>query len=321
MTALPWKRVHFTGIGGVGMSGLAHILLDWGVTVSGTDTEDSDFLQGLQARAEAVQAGHDPALVDGADLLVHSSAVASDHPELLRARALGIPVCRRGEFLADIARRYPTIVAVAGSHGKTTTSAMVAHILAAAGCAPGFLVGGRVNGWNRSARAGSGQVFITEVDESDRTQALLRATFAVVLNVDDDHCWSVGGVEALEQCFVEFADSAAHLVTWESATTRRLLAHHRGARFVTPADVPADLCLRVPGAHNRGNAAVAVTVAKVRPWKLPSHVMNLYFSLAVCSRASFNAASFASAPLLQKKHLPPNARSLSILARRPCGSE
>ena len=243
------------------MSGLAHILLDLNVEVSGTDSKDSEALDCLAARGARVATGHAADAVRDVDLLVFSSAVAPDNPELASARDLGVRTCRRGEFLAQLATHFDVVIAVAGSHGKTTTTAMLAYIFRQAGRAPGFLVGGDVNGWSRSAGAGAGELLIAEVDESDRTQALMRSTYAVVVNVEDDHCWSVGGVDALEQCFTEFANAAEHVITWDTAKTRELFAGHPDAQFVADADLPCPLTLGIPGEHNRTNATLAVVAA------------------------------------------------------------
>ncbi|OGV75483.1 MAG: hypothetical protein A3K19_29215 [Lentisphaerae bacterium RIFOXYB12_FULL_65_16] len=243
------------------MSGLAHICLDWGLTVSGTDAKASEALDCLAARGARVQAGHAADCVDGAELLVYSSAVREENPERIRARELGIPEMRRGEFLAHVATCFDNVVAVGGSHGKTTTAAMLAHILLDAGRQPGYLIGGDVPAWPRPARAGSGVVLVTEVDESDGTQSLVRSSHAIVTNVEDDHCWSLGGIEALERCFVDFADAAQRLITWDHPTPRRLFSHHPAARFLALADWPAGMELAVPGAHNLMNATLALEAA------------------------------------------------------------
>jgi UDP-N-acetylmuramate--alanine ligase len=260
-TDVPWQHVHFTGIGGVGMSGLAHILLDWQVEVSGTDVADSATLQHLSVRGATVSVPHDADAVDGADLLVHSSAVQPDNAELIRAHELGIRTIRRGAFLADVTSRYPKVVAVAGSHGKTTTAAMLAHVLQLAGFDPGFLVGGEILGQLRPARAGLGDILVTEVDESDGTQALVRSSHAVVLNVDDDHCWSLGGVDALERCFIEFARRGDQLFAWDCPALHELLGDHPCVQFVNESASPAGMRLRVPGVYYRLNAAMVCSVA------------------------------------------------------------
>ncbi len=256
---LPWRSVHFVGAGGVGMAGLAHILADWGVTVTGTDAADSAMLASLAARGLDVRVPHGQTVPATADLVVYSNAVPADNPERLDAAAKGIPACLRGEFLARLACHFPTVVSVAGSHGKTTTTAMLAHILRVAGRDPGYLVGGNLPGWPRNASAGAGEILVTEVDESDGTQALMRSSCAVVLNVEDDHCWSVGGVEALERCFQTLAERADQVLAWDSPATRRLFAAHPAALFSGDADLPLDL--PIPGRHNRIDAALAIATA------------------------------------------------------------
>lgn len=253
--------VHFVGVGGAGMSGLATILLEAGVPVTGTDAADSAVLARLAAQGAQVQVGHAAACVGQARLLVFSSAVAPDNPEREEARRRGLRSLRRGEFLAELARAFPVVVAVGGSHGKSTTSAMIAHILRETGRRPGFLVGGDVRGWPAPASVGRSGVLVTEVDESDGTQALMRCSHAVITNIDDDHCWSLGGVRQLEACFARFGRSAPRLFGWDSPTLRRLFAKHPGVCLLGDADVPVSLQLGVPGAHNRRNAAVACAVA------------------------------------------------------------
>lgn len=254
--------VHFIGIGGVGMSGLATILLARGVAVSGSDAAASPALERLELLGARTAVGHAAANVGAAAQVVYSSAVQDDNPELATARDQGIPCCRRGEFLAKLAQSFPVVVSVAGSHGKTTTTAMIAHILREAGLRPGFMVGGDVTGWPAPAAAGAGRILVTEVDESDGTQALMRSTCAVVTNVDDDHCWSLGGVRALERCFTTFGARAERVFTWGSAKTRRLFTAHPACRVYADGDIPAGLCLQLPGLHNRKNATLAVAAAE-----------------------------------------------------------
>ncbi|MDX9981533.1 MAG: FAD-binding protein [Lentisphaeria bacterium] len=256
---LPWRAVHFVGAGGVGMAGLAHILADWGVTVTGTDAAESAMLASLAARGLDVRVPHGGRVPEGTELVVYSNAVPAGNAERLDAAAKGIPSCLRGEFLARLAAYFSTVVSVAGSHGKTTTAAMLAHILRHCGADPGFLVGGSLPGWPRAAAAGGRRVLVTEVDESDGTQALMRSRIAVVLNVEDDHCWSLGGIEALEQCFRTFAGRADQVLAWESPATRRLFADHPAAVFLGEDDLPAELS--VPGRHNRINGALALAAA------------------------------------------------------------
>ncbi len=260
---LPWQSVHFIGIGGVGMFGIALILLDLGVGVTGSDSVDSDNLEQLRARGVLAKVGHDAVNLGQVDAVVYSSAVPSDNPELRMARDRGLACYRRGRFLAVLAGCFETVVAVAGSHGKTTTTAMITHILKTVRRQPGYLVGGSVVGWHSPASAGAGRrLLITEVDESDATQADMRSHCAVVLNIEDDHCWSVGGEAALHQCFVRFAQAGTNLLAWSSPSTRQLLGDHPLPRFLSEADIPTGLTVPQPGHHNRINATVALAVAE-----------------------------------------------------------
>jgi UDP-N-acetylmuramate--alanine ligase len=256
---LPWRHIHFVGVGGVGMAGLAHIVADFGVQATGTDAVDSAMLATLRARGLDVSFPHATEVPATADLVVYSNAVPPTNGERRDADAKGIPSCLRGEFLAQLAEHFPIVVSVAGSHGKTTTTAMLAHILRATGREPGFLVGAAVPGWARAAAAGNGQILVTEVDESDGTQALMQSSHAIVVNVEDDHCWSVGGVEALETCFRTLADRAEHVVSWDSPATQRLFNEHADAEFAGTDQLPTDLPM--PGLHNRIDAALAIAVA------------------------------------------------------------
>jgi UDP-N-acetylmuramate--alanine ligase len=243
------------------MAGLAHIVGDAGVHVSGTDAAWSPMLERLEWRGFAVAVGHSADRVAGADLVVYSNAIPATNPELVRAVELGIPTMLRGRFLAEVARFFDCVVSVGGSHGKTTTTAMLAHILLAHGIDAGYLVGGQVNGWTRSARAGDGGILVTEVDESDGTQSLMDSSIAVVTNVEDDHCWSVGGLDGLYACFAEFAARAERVVTWSTGTTCALVREHACAEILGGVDIPAELSLPMGGLHNRMNATLAVRAA------------------------------------------------------------
>lgn len=253
-----YKTVHFTGAGGVGMAGLAHLALDLGCRVSGSDLVDSDMLETLRRRGVPVRVGHWDALPGPPELLVYSSAVPETDPE--RRLATGIPQMRRGDFLSHLALHFPVRVAVSGSHGKTSTSAMLTHILKECGLRPGYLVGGHVNGWERSGFAGDGSILVSEVDESDGTQAGFPATLAMVLNIDDDHSWALGGTRALERCFLALCLGAGHVIAWRSDTTARLFGAWRKSELLdTPLPASSELPLR--GWHSRIDAAMAVAAA------------------------------------------------------------
>jgi UDP-N-acetylmuramate--alanine ligase len=258
---LPWQQVHFTGAGGVGMSGLIHLLLDAGVRVTGTDMVESRALEDLRSRGAEILAAHDATMLAGAELLVYSNAVPDTNPELRRARESGLTMLGRGAFLARLASFFSTVVAVAGSHGKTTTSAMLAHILERLGLEPGYLVGGQLCGRCRAATLGGGRILVTEVDESDGSQALLHSSCAVIVNIEDDHCWSVGGIESLEQCFRDFSANAEQVIAWDTPAVRRVLADFGALRLIAADDTPPSLQLAVPAEFNRINATLALAAA------------------------------------------------------------
>ncbi len=282
------RPVHFMGIAGAGMSGLALLARQQGVTITGCDNDPSGAAD-LAALGVEIWRGHDPGHVVGARALVVTAAVPGDHPELERARALGVPVVRRADALSQ-AVAGGTVVAVAGTHGKTTTTVMVTEALAAAGRDPTGLAGGRVARWGGNARVGKGrrELFVVEADEFDRAFLSLAPTVAVVNNVEADHLECYGGsVAALEDAFAEFAGRARRaIVGADDAGAARVAARlavpvwrvglgagvdvriadpalgERGsaARIELPGGRALALRLRVPGLHNLRNAAAALAV-------------------------------------------------------------
>src|SRR5437660_1418992 len=205
------RPIHFMGIAGAGMSGLALLAKQQGVAVTGCDTDPSGAAD-LAASGVEIWRGHDPEHVAGARALVVTAAVAGDHPELERARALGVPVVRRADALGQ-AVAGGLVVAVAGTHGKTTTTVMVTEALAAAGRDPTGLAGGRVARWGGNARLGGNELYVVEADEYDRAFLSLAPTVAVVNNVEADHLECYGGsLAALEQAFAEFAGRARRVI-------------------------------------------------------------------------------------------------------------
>ncbi len=216
-------KLHFVGIGGAGMAPLAGIALEQGHAVSGSDREANVKTALLAERGAAVAIGHDRAnLPAGVELVIHSSAVAADNPELAAARERGVPVMRRGEYLAESSNRNRRLIAVSGSHGKTSVTAMIAWILAAARPDAGWLIGGEVAGDFPASRAGSGDLFVTEVDESDGTHTLSRPWLGVVPNIDDDHSWSVGGDAQLLENFATFGRGSHQVLYVDGGAARRL---------------------------------------------------------------------------------------------------
>ena len=196
-------RIHFVGIGGVGMSGIAEVLLNLGYQVSGSDLRASEATERLSALGGRIAVGHRAEQVEGADVVVLSSAVRRDNPEVAAARARGVPVIPRAEMLAEL-MRLKAGIAVAGSHGKTTTTSMIAHVLAAAGLDPTAVVGGRLNNLGSNAKLGRGDWMVVEADESDGSFLRLSPTLAVVTNVDPEHLDHYGDFEKLRAAFLEF---------------------------------------------------------------------------------------------------------------------
>jgi UDP-N-acetylmuramate--alanine ligase len=198
------KRVHFVGIGGAGMSGIAEVLLKLGYQVSGSDVAESAITQRLQERGAKVHIGHDPALVHGADVVVISTAIKHDNPEIAAARADHIPVVPRAMMLAELMRLKQGI-AVAGTHGKTTTTSLIASVLAEAGEDPTFVIGGRLNSAGSHAKLGSGDFLVVEADESDASFLHLQPVVAVVTNIDVDHMETYNhDFSGLKRAFIEF---------------------------------------------------------------------------------------------------------------------
>lgn len=199
------RRAHFVGIGGIGMSGLAEILRTRELEVSGSDMKPNDITRRLETMGVRVDVGHRAENVEGADVVVFSSAIKSDNPELVRARQLEIPIIPRAEMLAEL-MRVKYCVLIAGSHGKTTTTSLVATVLRHAGLDPTVVVGGKVNALGSNARLGEGDLFIAEADESDGSFLKLTPTIGVITNIDAEHLDHYGTHENVKEAFVEFAN-------------------------------------------------------------------------------------------------------------------
>ncbi len=198
-------RIHFIGIGGAGMCGIAEVLLNLGYQVSGSDLRLSETTDRLVRLGGRVFQGHAPANVEGAQVVVYSSAVKPENPELQAARAAAIPVIGRAEMLSELMRmKYG--VAVGGSHGKTTTTSMIAAVLARGGLDPTIVVGGRLHAIGSNARLGHGQFLVAEADESDGSFLRLNPAVAVITNIDREHLDHYAGLEAIRQAFIYFAN-------------------------------------------------------------------------------------------------------------------
>ena len=276
------RPVHFMGIGGAGMSALALVARRRGVAVSGCDPDPSGA-QDVAALGARVVQGHDPSHVLGARAVVVTAAVPPSHPELERARALGVPVVPRKVALAALVNGG-TVVALAGTHGKSTTTVMTTEALAAAGLDPTGLAGGRVNSWGGNARLGGDRLFVVEADEYDQAFLTLQPTVAVINNVEADHLECYGSVAALEAAFATFGGRARRVVIGaDEPGPQRVAARLRAAgaavwtfglggdadlrisdvvqseagsqaRVALPGREPITLRLGVPGLHNLRNA-------------------------------------------------------------------
>ena len=291
------RRVHFVGIGGIGMSGIAELLANLGYIVSGSDAKRSEATARLeQTFGVVVMEGHAAANVGNADVVVYSSAVRAGNPELVEARERGIPVIPRAEMLAELMRLRFSI-AVAGSHGKTTTTSMIALVLERAGLDPTAVIGGRLSAFGSNARLGQSDYMVAEADESDRSFLMLWPSIAVVTNIDDEHMESYGSLAALQDAFVEFVNKVpfygatvacaddANLRAIFPRVNRRLVTYgldHPEAHILatdveiggfggrctvhrrSPAGIEmlGRLELAVPGRHNLQNALAAVAVGE-----------------------------------------------------------
>jgi UDP-N-acetylmuramate--alanine ligase len=286
------QRIHFVGIGGIGMSGIAEVLLTLGYKVSGSDLKHSSVTERLAEKGAIIFEGHQPENITGAEVVVASSAIRRDNPEIVAAHASLIPVIQRAEMLAELMRlKYG--IAIAGMHGKTTTTSMVAAVLASGGLDPTVVVGGRVDAMGSNARLGKSQYLVAEADESDRSFLKLSPILAVVTNIDREHMDCYRDMADVEQAFLDFIDRVPFygmaVLCHDDERLRNMLPRlarrattygvHEDSDFrVGPAKgrcsgkhlahfsvdyrgkALGDFHLRVPGAHNVLNATAAVAV-------------------------------------------------------------
>ncbi|MEM7644647.1 MAG: UDP-N-acetylmuramate--L-alanine ligase, partial [Pseudomonadota bacterium] len=295
-TKLPTQMgpIHFVGIGGIGMSGIAEVLLSHGYTVQGSDLKASKITERLEAKGAKVFVGQKAENLEGADVIVISSAIKPGNPELDAARAQGLPVVRRAEMLAEL-MRLKSNIAVAGTHGKTTTTTMVAALLDAGEMDPTVINGGIIHAYDSNARMGQGEWMVVEADESDGTFNRLPATIAIVTNIDPEHMEHWGSIDALRQGFTDFVSNIPFyglaVCCTDHPEVRALVGRVTDRRIVTfgfnaQADVRAvglryeggvalfDIALQgedeviegcrlpMPGDHNVSNALSAVAVAR-----------------------------------------------------------
>jgi UDP-N-acetylmuramate--alanine ligase len=284
-----YQQIHFVGIGGVGMSGIAEVLLNMGYRVTGSDAKRNEAVERLERLSAKVFTGHQPAHVEGAHVVVYSSAVARDNVEVQVARQRGIPVIPRAEMLAELMRmKYG--IAIAGTHGKTTTTSIVAAVLGAAGFDPTVVVGGRVHGLGANARLGQGEFLVAEADESDGSFLKLSPIIAVVTTVDPEHLDHYADLDAIEAAFLQFVNKVPfygaavvcldepniqHMIpriekrvitygleSGADLTARRLVFSGLNSQFevLQRGRVLGAASLQAPGRHNVLNALAAVAV-------------------------------------------------------------
>ena len=258
MSATPWagRRLHFIGIGGAGMSGLALVARALGAVLTGSDQAESSYVELLREAGVQPAIGHDAANVpDGAEVVV-STAIGDDNPELAAARERGAAILHRGDLLGEVTRLRRTI-AVAGTHGKTTTASMAAHVLVETGRDPSYLIGGEVRSTGTNAAWGEGEWLVVEADESDRSFLKLSPEVAVVTNVELDHHATFATLGELQEAFGQFTAGARVVIDDVELPDVELLP--LGSRF---SALGADFELAVPGRHNAQNALAAVLACR-----------------------------------------------------------
>ena len=285
------QHVHLIGIGGIGMSGIAEVLINLGFKVSGSDLKRSAVTDRLQGMGAEIFEGHNAANVGQPHVVVRSTAVRDDNPEILEAHSRSIPVIPRAEMLAELMRLKPHTVAVAGSHGKTTTTSMVATVLGHAGLDPTMVVGGVVGAFGSNAHLGTSDLMVVEADESDRSFLMLTPTIAVVTNIDREHMDYYHDMDDVRTCFANFVNKVPFYgssvlclddpnvqaiipllerrrMTYGLSAQADVSAHgikydnSFGSTFDVwrGADVVGQLTLRVPGMHNVYNSLAAIAV-------------------------------------------------------------
>jgi UDP-N-acetylmuramate--alanine ligase len=349
------QRIHFVGIGGIGMSGIAEVLLNLGYRISGSDLRSSTVTQRLAALGATTFEGHAAANVAGADVVVTSSAIPVDNPEVAEARRLHVPVIQRAEMLAELMRlKYG--IAIAGMHGKTTTTSMVAAVLAAGGLDPTVVVGGRVDAMGSNARLGKSQYLVAEADESDRSFLKLSPIVSVVTNIDREHMDCYRDMRDVRRTFLEFMERVPFygLVVGchDDAVLRRLLprVHRRVTTYGTSQGSDflirttsqrsmltagehsplirfqvtykekdlGEFTLHVPGAHNVLNATAAIAVGTALD--IPEEQIRAALDgfRGVDRRFQFKGAAAGVSVIDDYGHHPTEIRA-TLAAARQCG--
>ncbi|NPA53126.1 MAG: UDP-N-acetylmuramate--L-alanine ligase [Aquificae bacterium] len=280
------RHIHFIGIGGSGMNGIAQVLLNQGFTITGSDLKESQTIQNLRNMGAKVFIGHKPENVEGADVVVYSSAVKEDNVELKRAKELGIPTIPRGEMLAEL-MRFKYGIAISGSHGKTTTTSMVGTILGKTGLDPTVVIGGKLEAYGSNARLGRGEFLVTEADESDGSFLKLTPTIVSINNIDLEHLGFYKDLDDIKRAFIDFANKVpfygAVALNVDDENTKSILpyiekkvikfglseeADIRGydlkiknGRYSFKVNDLGEIHLSIPGKHSVYNALAAISIA------------------------------------------------------------
>ncbi len=286
------RAIHFVGIGGAGMGGIAEVLLNQGFRITGSDASSNAVTQRLRGLGVRIDQGHRAEHIAGADAVVVSTAIANDNPEVLAARSAHIPVVPRALMLAEL-MRMKSGIAIAGTHGKTTTTSLVASVLAEGALDPTFVIGGKLLSAGANARLGTGEFFVAEADESDASFLYLAPSMAVITNIDADHMDTYGqDFNRLKQAFIDFAQRLPFYGTLyacgDDANVRDILGHitkpivtygfdptatisatalraeHGMMKFLTQRQgfAPIEVSLNLPGQHNVLNALAAIAIAQ-----------------------------------------------------------
>ncbi len=347
------QRIHFVGIGGIGMSGIAEVLLNLGYRVSGSDLKNSQVTQRLASLGALTFEGHRAANIIGAEVVVTSSAIGSDNPEVTEARRLHIPVIQRAEMLAELMRlKYG--IAIAGMHGKTTTTSMVAAVLAAGGLDPTVVVGGRVDAMGSNARLGKSQYLVAEADESDKSFLKLSPILSVITNIDREHMDCYRNMRDVKQAFLDFMDRVPFygmvVLCNDDTVLRRLIRVVRrrtvtygttkGSHFLiknikTSFDPRenrptssfevnyagkrlGEFQLHVPGAHNVLNATAAIAVGVGLDIKVADIQSGLENFRGVDRRFQLRGKAAGISVIDDYGHHPTEIRA-TLAAARQCG--
>jgi len=268
--------IHFIGIGGIGMSGIAEVMHNLGYTVQGSDAADNYNVRRLADKGVKTFVGHRAENVDGAELVVVSTAIKRDNPELAIAREKRLPVVRRAEMLAEL-MRFKSCVAIAGTHGKTTTTSLVATLLDAGGLDPTVINGGIINAYGTNARMGDGQWMVVEADESDGTFLKLPADVAVVTNIDPEHLDHFGSFDAVKDAFRSFIENIPFygfaVMCTDHPTVQDLVGRIQDRRILTYGENPQadvrlmDVDLRGASAASASSSASGTRSSKSPTWR------------------------------------------------------